>query len=226
MSVPKSRAAPVRIAPFAVFMLVLAVRGALPDGNALGLDQRWIYLLAVLLVGGLLCWFWREYGELALTSLPTLSEVVLAAVVGLAVFWLWAVLDAPWMQLEPPSASFVPVDANGRLQWLLIIIRWVGAALVVPVMEELFWRSFLMRWLENRHFQSVDPRRVGLRAVVLSTVIFTLAHTLWLAASLAGLAYAWLYLRTGKLWVSVIAHAVTNGVLGVWVVTNKAWAFW
>jgi CAAX prenyl protease-like protein len=56
--------------------------------------------------------------------------------------------------------------------------------------------------------------------------VFTLAHTLWLGAVVAGLAYAWLYWRTGKLWVPVIAHAVTNGVLGVWVVMTGNWAFW
>ena len=62
--------------------------------------------------------------------------------------------------------------------------------------------------------------------VVLSTFLFMLAHTLWLAAILAGLAYAWLYRRTGRLWVPVVAHAVTNGVLGAWVIATGQWAFW
>ena len=113
-----------------------------------------------------------------------------------------------------------------RLPVLRSLERWVGAALLVPVMEELFWRSFLMRWIENATFEAVDPRRVGVKAIVLSTFVFMLAHTLWLAAIIAGLAYAWLYRRTGKLWVAVIAHAVTNGVLGVWVVRTGNWAFW
>ena len=43
---------------------------------------------------------------------------------------------------------------------------------------------------------------------------------------MAGLAYAWLYVRTGKLWVAVIAHAVTNGVLGAWVLATGNWQFW
>ena len=105
-------------------------------------------------------------------------------------------------------------------------MRWIGAALLVPVMEELFWRSFLMRWIQNATFEAVDPRHVGIKAIVLSTFVFMLAHTLWLAAIVAGLAYAWLYRRTGKLWVPVIAHAVTNGALGVWVVMTGNWAFW
>jgi CAAX prenyl protease-like protein len=142
------------------------------------------------------------------------------------VFVLWIQLDAPWMRLAEPSASFVPVDAQGALIWPLIAVRWLGAALLVPVMEELFWRSFLMRWVQSPQFEAVLPQRVGVKAVMLVTFVFMLAHTLWLAAIIAGLAYAWLYIRTGKLWVPVIAHAVTNGVLGVWVVATQSWAFW
>jgi len=219
-----SRSAAVRIAPFALFMVLLAVRGALPDD--LGFDPRWVYGVTVLLCGGLLLWFRREYGELARQNLPTLAEAGLAVVVGVAVFWLWISLDAPWMRFDKPTAYFTPLGPEGQLLWPLIAVRWVGAALMVPVMEELFWRSFLMRWVEAPTFEAVDPRRVGVRAIVLSTFVFTLAHTLWLAAVIAGLAYAWLYRRTGKLWVPVIAHAVTNGVLGVWVVRTGNWAYW
>jgi len=62
--------------------------------------------------------------------------------------------------------------------------------------------------------------------VIVSTFLFVLVHPLWLAAALAGLAYAWLYIRTGNLWTSVIAHAVTNGALGIWVVYTRQWQFW
>ena len=130
------------------------------------------------------------------------------------------------MQLGTPTASFVPVDAGGALIWPLVVLRLTGAALLVPVMEELFWRSFLMRWIDRPQFQTVEPARVGLKAIVLSTFIFMLAHTLWLAAIAAGLAYALLYIRTGKLWTAVIAHAVTNGVLGLWVIKTGNWQFW
>ena len=226
MTLPLSRAALARVVPFAAFMALLAVRGAVPEDGSWGIDPRWLYGLMVLVVGGLLAWFWREYGELVAQQLPTLGEAALGVAVGLVVFGLWINLDAPWMRLGEPSAGFVPKDAAGQLMWPLIAVRWVGASLLVPVMEELFWRSFLMRWAQSPQFESVVPQRVGLKAVVLSTFVFMLAHTLWLAAIIAGLAYAWLYVRTGKLWVPVIAHAVTNGVLGVWVVRTQQWAFW
>jgi len=226
MALQLNRAALARILPFAAFMLLLAVRGAVPADGSWGIDPRWIYGVTVLLVGGLLGWFWREYGELVRQTWPSGPEIALAVATGVVVFALWIHLDAPWMTLGSPAASFLPLDAQHALIWPLVAVRWVGATLIVPVMEELFWRSFVMRWVQSPQFEALLPQRVGLKAVVLSTFVFTLAHTLWLAAVIAGLAYAWLYVRTGRLWVPVIAHAVTNGALGVWVVATGNWAFW
>lgn len=226
MTLPLSRAALARCIPFAAFIVLLALRGAVPEDGSWGIDPRWIYVLTVFVVSALLFAFRRDYGELFAQTRPTLLEAALASGVGLAVFALWINLDAPWMQIGTASASFVPIDAQGNLIWPLVIFRWIGAALLVPLMEEVFWRSFLMRWVQSPQFETVVPQQVGLRAIVLSTFVFTLAHTLWLGAVIAGLAYALLYVRTGKLWVPVIAHAVTNGVLGIWVLTTGRWVFW
>jgi CAAX prenyl protease-like protein len=221
-----SRAAWVRLVPFAVFIVLLVLRGIAPADGSWGIDPRWLYALAVLVVGALMLYWRREYGELSRQLTPEPREVALAVLVGLAVFVLWIALDAPWMQLGEPAATYVPVGAHGELLWPRIVVRWLGAALLVPVMEELFWRSFLMRWIDRAQFETVDPRRVSFKAIVLSTFVFVLVHTLWLAAAIAGLAYAALYKRTGRLWVPVIAHAVTNGALGVWVVATGRWSFW
>lgn len=225
MVLPLSRGAMVRVAPFALFMILLFARGNLPDG-ALPIDLRWIYGINVALVGALMAWWWREYGELYRQNLPTLREAALAVMVGIAVLIVWINLDMKPFRIGEATATYIPLDSQGRLQWPLIIVRWIGAALLVPVMEELFWRSFLMRWIDRAQFETVLPQQVTMRAIVLSTFVFTLAHTLWLAAIIAGLAYAWLFVRTGKLWVPIIAHAVTNGVLGVWVVKTGNWGFW
>ena len=221
-----SRAAWLRILPFALFMALLSLRAWWPPQAQALIDARWLYALNLPLVGGLLLWWWREYGELARQNLPTLREAGLAVVVGLAVCGLWTQLTLPWMQIGEPSAAYRPMDAAGALDWPLVAVRWLGAALVVPVMEELFWRSYLMRWFEHPTFQRVDPRRAGWRTLLLSTFVFVLVHTLWLAAAIAGLAYALLYRATGKLWTAVIAHAVTNGALGVYVVLSGRWEFW
>lgn len=226
MALSLGRTAGLRIAPFVLFMVLLALRGAAPVDGSWGIDPRWIYGLGVLGVATLLAFFWRHYDELAWTTLPTARETALAVAVGGAVCVLWIHLDAPWMKMGQASTTYLPLNAAGATDWPLVAARWLGASLLVPVMEELFWRSFLMRWIETPTFETLDPRRVGMRAIVLSTLVFMLAHTLWLAAILAGLAYAWLYVRSGKLWLAVIAHAVTNGALGVWVVATGNWQFW
>jgi CAAX prenyl protease-like protein len=226
MAFPMSRAARVRTLPFLAFMLLLALRGWLPADGMWGIDPRWVYGLTVLVVGGMLLGWRKEYGELARQTLPDARQALSAVAVGLLVFGLWIHLDAPWMTLGEATASFRPLNASSDIDWSLVAVRWAGAALMVPVMEELFWRSLLMRWVQRPDFAGVDPTRVGLRAVVISTFVFVLAHPLWLAATLAGLAYAGLYIRSGKLWTSVIAHAVTNGALGVWVVASRQWQFW
>lgn len=220
-----SRPAWLRVAPFMAFMAILMLRGQAAHWLP-GIDGRWLYAANLLVVAPMLALWWREYGELAWQNRPLAREAALAAAVGLAVFGLWIVLDAPWMQVGEPAAAFVPLDAEGGLMWPLVAVRWAGAALLVPVMEELFWRSFLMRWVDRPDFAAVDPRTATVRAVMLSTFAFTLVHTQWLAAVLAGLAYAALYRATGRLWNAVIAHAVTNAALGTWVVVTGSWAFW
>ena len=221
-----SRTAWLRLLPFVAFMALLALRGAAPTDDSWGFDTRWLYAANLVVVGGMLVVWWRQYGELARPNWPDLPEILLSVGVGLGVFVLWIHLDAPWMQIGQPTAGFVPVDAAGELMWPLIVVRWVGAALLVPVMEELFWRSFLMRWVQSPVFEGVDPRRIGVKAMLVSTFVFVLAHPLWLAAIVAGLAYALLYRATGRLWTAVIAHAVTNGALGAWVVASRQWQFW
>lgn len=221
-----SRAALLRIVPFVAFMAILALRGMAPADGSWGFDTRWLYGLNLLVVGGLLAFWWREYGELSWQNRPSLLDACLGVGAGLLVFVLWISLTAPWMQIGEATASFRGTDAQGRLDWPLIVVRWLGASLLVPVMEELFWRSFLMRWIERPIFEGVDPRRVGLKAIILSTFVFMLVHTLWLGAVIAGLAYALLYRRSGTLWSAVIAHAVTNGALGLYVVATGRWEFW
>lgn len=221
------RATLARVLPFATFMALLALRGWAQTHDGWGLlDPRWLYGITVLVVGAMLWAFRHEYGELSRQTLPSARGLLTAIAVGLAVFACWITLDAPWMRLDAGSIGFAPLAPDGRLQWDLVIVRALGATLLVPVMEELFWRSYLMRWLQQPGFAGLAPQRVGLRAVLLSTFLFVLVHPLWLAAAVAGLAYAWLYVRSGQLWSAVIAHAVTNGVLAVWVVWTGHWQFW
>lgn len=221
-------AALVRIIPFALFMALLALRGALPQESSF--DPKWVYAVSTALVGYALFSQRRHMSELKQWSRPggmgVLASAGLAVVAGFIMFRLWILLTEPWMMLGEPTATFRPVNGEGELIWPLVAVRWVGASIVVPVMEELFWRSFLMRWIDNPDFEQVAPESVSPKAMLMSSLVFMLAHTQWLGALLAGLLFAWVYRYTRSLWAAVLCHAVTNGVLGLWVVVNGAWQFW
>ena len=153
-------------------------------------------------------------------------DPLLAVAAGLVVFVLWIQLDRGWATLGGGGAGFDPTGPDGRIDPLVAALRLASLALVVPVMEELFWRSFLMRWLDAPVFAFADPRRTSLRAFLIVAVLFALEHDQWLAGLFAGIVYNWLYVRTGRLWIPIAAHAVTNGALGIWILSTRSWHLW
>ena len=216
------RAAWVRILPFLTYLLFI-VAGVLLERlgySAAGL--RWLYgvkIAAVLLV---LAFCWRHYSELQQRIAP--RAAALAVVAGALVFALWISLSAGWMVIGSPT-GFDP-SSGGRLDWPMLLSRIAGAALVVPLMEELFWRSFLLRWIAASDFESIDPSQIRFKSVLITALLFGVEHNLWLAGIVAGLAYSALYMRHRTIWSPILAHAVTNGLLGAWVVATGNWTFW
>jgi CAAX prenyl protease-like protein len=218
-----NRAAWLRILPFAAYLLFIAVgEGLIRIGAPAGV-MRWLYPVKIALVAALLALFWRRYDELKRFTLSR-TAIAAALVTGVAVLILWVSLASGWMVVGS-SAGYDP-RVDGRIDWLLVAIRIAGAALVVPIMEELFWRSFLMRWIDNLDFQTVEPPQLSLKSFSITVLLFGFEHNLWLAGIVAGAAYSWLYMRYRNLWTPILAHAVTNGLLGLWVVQTGNWSFW
>ena len=215
-----------RALPFAVFIGLMAAESWLAAQLTGVIDPRWLYGIRAALVAGLLFVFLPSFMELTSARRPSIREVGLALAAGLFVLAVWLLLDSGIFVLGQSGSGFDPRTADGSIDWSLALMRLAGAALVVPLMEELFWRSLVMRWLEDADFLTVNPVRVGLRAVLLSSIVFGLEHSQWAAGMLAGLVYGWLYVRSGNLWVPVAAHAVTNAGLGIWVLATGAWYFW
>lgn len=221
-----------RIFPFAIYIGFFAIAGVLEFLQGQGVpwlanwDPRWLYPTKVLLVVLALVAMWRHYSELAKPSEVKPLDWVIGVVTGVVVFVLWINLAQDWATIGT-AAGYNPTDPkSGAIDWTLVAIRIFGAAMVVPVMEELFWRSFVMRWLVEQDFIKIDPARVGFKPFFITAVLFASEHSLWLAGLLAGIAYNWLYMRSRNLWVPVLAHAVTNGLLGLWVIQTGNWQFW
>jgi CAAX prenyl protease-like protein len=217
------RAAWARMLPFATYLAFIVIGDVLERLGVAGATLRWLYPIKIGAVALLLAIFWRHYTELRHTRTgPKRALVAIAA--GVAVLALWISLDAGWMTIGA-SSGFDPRN-DGQLDWALVLVRIAGAALVVPIMEELFWRSFLLRWIKSSDFEKVDPSQVGLKSFIITIVLFGFEHNLWLAGMVAGAVYNVLFMRHRTLWSPILAHAVTNGLLGIWVVATGNWSYW
>lgn len=213
-----------RIAPFAAYMAFIAIADLLGRLGWSAQQLLWLYPVKIAAVVALLVFYRRQYVEL-FSARPSWRDMAVAVVVGAVVFVLWINLSAGWMQVGE-SAGYNPAGTDGRIDWLLVACRVAGAALVVPLMEELFWRSFLQRWLAKADFLDCRPAEVGLKALAITSVLFGFEHNLWFAGIVAGLAYGLLYMRAGNLWSPIVAHAVTNGMLAGWVLATGSWTYW
>lgn len=211
-----------RVAPFAAFIALLALT-PLFDGIV---DARWLVVARGLVAAALLALFWRAYVEWHAAPATPAGEWAAAVAVGFLVAVLWIALDADWAWMGERQAGFVPLGADGALDPWLVALRLFGLVLVVPLMEELFWRSFLMRWIDRRDFLGLDPRTCSLFAIALSSAVFALEHSAWFAGLVAGLAYGMIYRRTGNLRAATASHATSNATLGGWTLATHEWSLW
>jgi uncharacterized protein len=218
-----SRAAWARVLPFMVYLSFILVVDLLGRFGVPAAQLRWIYGLKIFAVAVTLLMCRRHYTELHSWRVGPIWAAI-AVAVGVIVFVLWISLGAGWMVVGTP-AGFDPRN-GAHIDWLLVAVRIGGAALVVPIMEELFWRSFLMRWLAAADFLAIAPGKVRLQSVAIAALLFGFEHNQWLAGIVAGVAYSALYMRQKSLWTPILAHAVTNGVLGVWIVHSANWTYW
>lgn len=207
-----------RVLPFALFLGFTLLQGHLGDASSF-----WIYALKSF-VGAALIWLvWPLVAEM---RWRLSFEAVLA---GILVFALWVGLDPFYPVLGRASEGWNPHLAfghNSLLAWTFILIRILGSTLVVPALEEVFYRSFLYRWLAKADFQQLPLGHFAWWPFLGTSVIFGLTHREWLAGILCGLIYQTLVCRHKRLGDAMTAHAITNFLLGCWVVANGAWYFW
>jgi len=222
-----------RVLPFALYLLFLFAGqcvNALPDTSTLNQDWRtslqvWLYPVKTLAVLAAICFYWPSYEELSVRWCPTWRQVVFAVITGLLVYTAWVRMDWPWAT-QGHVNGYNPFQGNGYLGSMLAGVRLFGAVVVVPIIEELFWRSFLLRYLISRQFQSVPLGTFTPLSCIVTVLLFGVEHDLWLAGMLAGLAYTFVLYRTRKLWACIVAHAATNLLLGVHVLITGEWHWW
>ena len=148
-----------------------------------------------------------------------------APAVGLLVFLLWIVaarLLAPEAAMPERLAAYTPA-----LQGLWIAGRFTASVLVVPIVEELAYRGYLMRRLISADFESVRYQSVRWGALTITAIAFGLAHgSMWLPGIAAGMAFGFLTIRRGALGEAVVAHATTNALVAITVLCLSQWQLW
>jgi uncharacterized protein len=218
------------VAPMALYFAFLAVQT--------NTNLVWLYPVKTVAVAGVIWWFRRSYDELkppfCRTSAPLASAPDPTAAGGASALQLWSwgiaaglVAIAIWIGIDPfyPKLSAAaPFDPRGR--YVFIAFRIVGAVVVVPLMEELFWRAFLIRWLVKDDFKSVPVGTFTWRSFVITVALFGLEHNQWLAGLICGAIYNMLLYRTRSVWACVVAHATSNAALAAWVLARGDWKFW
>jgi CAAX prenyl protease-like protein len=149
-----------RALPFGVYLGFLLIEDGLPSLFGTQIDWRWLYPLKVVAVALVLAVFWRHYGELrGRQAWPTGRDLLLALLAGLVVFGLWINLADGWAVSGELGQGYRSLDDEGRLVMPLLLARLLGACLLVPLIEELFWRSLVMRWLDRPAFLELARRR-------------------------------------------------------------------
>ena len=145
--------------------------------------------------------------------------------VGALVFLLWIVAAHFLLPESAMPEKLAAVPAAPRGFWILS--RIAGSVLIVPIAEELAYRGYLMRRLTAPDFESVPFRSVHWPAVIVTAIVFGLAHgALWLPGVAAGLAYGLILVRTGRIGEAVAAHATTNALLAASVLGWNQWQLW
>ena len=184
-----------------------------------------LYAVKVAVVLAVTLWAARGLRGLLRCETKSILWGALAGAIGLP---LWLGLDAVTPHL-PFLGSREAFDPAGLGAWRVpfLAVRFFGLALLVPVLEEVFWRGFLLRWLTDQDkWSEISVEKFAPVAALISSGVFALAHPEWLAALVYGLGMCGLLRATKSLSACIVAHATTNLLLGIYVLLTENWRLW
>jgi hypothetical protein len=210
------------VAPFAIFLALLVA------GGRLGLGE-WEFPFRVIVLFVALWVFSRPVLGL---RIPHWSS---SLIFGGAVFLIWIGPDllwpgyrSHWMFQNPLTGQTVSSLPPGfHLSPMVLLFRTIRAVILVPIIEELFWRGWLLRWMIDHDFEKVPVGTYSASSFFISAVLFASEHgPYWEVGLLAGLLYNWWIIRTRSLGDCILAHGVTNALLSAYVILAGKWEYW
>jgi CAAX prenyl protease-like protein len=212
--------------PMAVFVTLLGMTsaGSRPETVSwFAYPAYWTYPTQTAICGALILWFWRDY------EFKAPRQAWFAIVIGLVVFAIW-IAPQQFFGLAPRTVGFDP-ELFGKgtpLYWATVGMRFLRLVVVVPLVEEIFWRGFLLRYLIDQKFTAIAVGTFSWLSFIVVAGLFGFAHSRadWIAALICGALYNLVTYRTRSLASCVVAHALTNLLLGLWVMQTRQWGFW
>lgn len=211
------------VVPFLVFVILLAAQGYNPLPQNIEFPLRLVILSLVL-------WFCsRDVIELRS------QHLIASASLGIVIFAIWVLPDAIyppyrqfWLFQNPLTGSLQSsLSRHAQTDPFVLACRVIRAVLLVPIIEELFWRGWLMRWLISSRFDGVRLGTYTAPSFWVTAILFATEHgPYWDVGLMAGVAYGWWMVRTRSLGDCILAHAVTNGCLCGYVLATHRWEYW
>ena len=217
------------VGPFFVFLALMlpgSIVGSLFEGQAFWMaakPQYWVCPLQTLVCGILLIRWWPEY------KLRPPARAWIAILIGILALVLW-IAPQQFLGFAPRLDGFDAgyFGTEGWPYYLNTGLRFVRLVIVVPLVEEIFWRGFLLRYLIDDDFLDVPIGTFSWLSFGVVTAGFCLEHQFadWPAAILTGMLFNLVAYRTRSLSACVLTHAVTNLLLGIYVMRTGQWGFW
>lgn len=210
------------VLPMGIFLGITWLATQWPAGYPL------LYGLKTLLTAVALVVLWRSFTRIRW------NHAWLGVIVGVVGIFQWLgmqlLLQKHFAFFRPADGAFNPFEhfSSDAARYAFIAMRIAGAVLVVPVMEELFWRDFLWRQvLAPNDFKLASVGEPGLAPLLIVSGAFATVHgNWWLTAIVWALMIGVLLIYTRSLGACIIAHATTNLLLAVYVLIYRAWSFW
>tara|TARA_R110002096_G_scaffold161339_4_gene327865 strand:+ start:1635 stop:2327 length:693 start_codon:yes stop_codon:yes gene_type:complete len=206
--------------------------------------EHWGYPLQAIACLALV-WFWRKhYPDF---SWKGIGLAISFGLIGIGIWLLpplihsWTGLGSenslPWLKwlgFTPRVDGFNPHlfgdKASPALLWSIVGFRFLRLVIAVALIEEIFWRGFLMRFLSNpdSDWTTLPISQCSNRTIWLTALAFALVHIGpdFAVALIYGALVGWVTRRTGNLWAAVIMHATSNLCLGLFIMATRWWGLW
>ncbi len=223
-----------RVFPFILFIAFIALESLIgflsqyytPLIKIAEYDSYILYPVKTVLVAVAILFLWSRYTEIDIKQGLSLKNILIGFFSGAVVFVLWINMDMKFATLKKPVLYNPFIFNNSFLFYLIISFRLFGSSVVVPVFEELFWRSFVLRYIISQKFEDVPLGKFTWISFVIASIFFGFEHNLWLAGIMAGAAYSLILYYTRSLIVAIFSHGITNLFLGIYVIKSGNWQFW